>query len=104
MGRGEALERLGQAGHPSRRTDGALVPTYTGDSYVLLDLPQLALEALLPDNVVSLLARAHRMQDVGDLAPIVDEGLRLLREPQREELDDVFFQWLVPLGRASGWT
>ena len=92
---------VGPGTRPAEPT-GALAPTYTGDSYVLLDLPQLALEALLPDNVVSLLARAHGMQDVGDLAPIVDEGLHLLRGPQREELDDVFFQWLAPLGVRLG--
>ena len=45
---------------------------------------------LPPDNVVSLLARAHGMRDAEDLSRTFDEAWRVLRGPQREGLRDVF--------------
>ena len=83
-------------------SSGAAVPTFTGESYVLLDLQQLALEDLPPNNVVSLLARAHGMQEMQDVASTLVEAFGLLRGPQREELRDVFFPWFAKLAWRLG--
>ena len=57
---------------------------------------------LPPDNVVSLLARAHGMRNAEDVMPTVREAWRLLGGPQREGLRDVFFPWLAKLGEQVG--
>ena len=80
----------------------AVAPTFTGESYVLIDLQELAAEDLPPDNVVSLLARAHGMRDAEDVAHVVNEALRLLDGSQREGLRDAFFPWLDQLAAQIG--
>ena len=80
----------------------AVAPTFTGESYVLIDLQGLAAEDLPPDNVVSLLARAHGMRDAEDVSRTFDEAWRLLGGPQREGLRDAFFPWLAKLGKQIG--
>ena len=57
---------------------------------------------LPPDNVVSLLARAHGMRDAEDVSRTFDEAWRLLGGPQREGLRDAFFPWLAKLGKQIG--
>ena len=57
---------------------------------------------LPPDNVVSLLARAHGMRDAEDVAHVVNEALRLLDGSQREGLRDAFFPWLDQLAAQIG--
>ena len=80
----------------------AVAPTFTGESYVLIDLQGLAAEDLPPDNVVSLLARAHGMRDAEDVPHVVNEALRLLVGSQREGLRDAFFPWLDQLAAQIG--
>ena len=77
-------------------------PTFTGESYVLIDLQGLAAEDLPPDNVVSLLAQAHGMRNAEDVMPTLREAWRVLRGPPREGLSDVFFPWLAKLGKQIG--
>jgi len=70
---------------------------------VLIDLQGLAAEDLPPDNVVSLLARAHGMRNADHVMPTLREAWRcLLGGPQREGLRDVFFPWLAKLGKQIG--
>ena len=57
---------------------------------------------LPPDNVVSLLARAHGMRDAEDVSRTFDEAWRLLGGSQREGLRDAFFPWLAKLGKQIG--
>ena len=57
---------------------------------------------LPPDNVVSLLARAHGMRDADDVPHVVNEALRLLGGSQREGLRNVFFPRLAQLGEQIG--
>ena len=57
---------------------------------------------LPPDNVVSLLARAHGMRDAEDVSRTFDEALRLLRGPQRAGLRKVFLEWLDQLAAQIG--
>ena len=57
---------------------------------------------LPPDNVVSLLERAHGMRDAEDVAHVVNEALRLLGGSQREGLRDAFFPWLDQLAAQIG--
>ena len=101
---GAALRLSGLVGPGTRPAEpsGAVAPTFTGESYLLFDMQQLAGEDLPPDNVVSLLAKAHGMQDVQDVARVWAEAWRLLRGPQREELRDVFRLWLGMLARQIG--
>ena len=80
----------------------AVAPTFTGESYVLIDLQGLAAEDLPPNNVVSLLAQAHGMRDAEDLSRTFDEALRLLRGPQRAGLRKVFLEWLDQLAAQIG--
>ena len=80
----------------------AVAPTFTGESYVLIDLQGLAAEDLPPDNVVSLLARAHGMRDAEDVPHVVNEALHLVGGSQREGLRDAFFPWLDQLAAQIG--
>ena len=80
----------------------AVAPTFTGESYVLIDLQGLAAEDLPPNNVVSLLAQAHGMRDAEDVSRTFDEALRLLRGPQRAGLRKVFLEWLDQLAAQIG--
>ena len=57
---------------------------------------------LPPDNVVSLLARAHGMRDAQDVLHTFDEASRLLRGPERAGLLEVFLEWLDQLAAQIG--
>ena len=78
------------------------VPNFTGESYLLVDFHRLDLGDLPEDNLVSVLARAHRMREVKDVAPVVDEALRVMRSGSRRELREVFFPWFQELGERFG--
>ena len=80
----------------------AVAPTFTGESYVLIDLQGLAAEDLPPENVVSLLAQPHGMRDAEDVPHVVNEARRLLRGPQRAGLRNVFLKWLDQLAAQIG--
>ena len=57
---------------------------------------------LPPDNVVSLLARAHGMRDARDVSRTFDEAWRVLRGSQRAGLRKVFLKWLDQLAAQIG--
>ena len=78
------------------------VPNFTGESYLLVDLYRLALADLPEDKLVSVLARAHGMRKVKDVAPVVDEALRVMRSGPRRELREVFIPWFRELGERFG--
>ena len=46
---------------------------------MLVDLQRIGLTALPEDSLVALLARAHRIRGVEDVAPLVDDALRVMR-------------------------
>ena len=75
------------------------VPHLTGESYLLIDLQRLVLADLPEDNLVSMLARAHGLREV---APLVDDALRAMRDGPREELREVFFPWFGELAERFG--
>ena len=54
------------------------------------------------DNLVSVLARARGMREVKDVAPVVDEALRVMRSGSRRELREVFIPWFRELGKRFG--
>ena len=78
------------------------MPTFTGESYVLIDLQRLDPADLPEDNLVSLLALAYGMRDMREVAPIVDKALRVLRGTPRGELYDVFIPWFGMLAKRFG--
>ena len=78
------------------------VPSFTGESYVLVDVQRLDLTALPKDSLVALLARAHRMRGVEDVPPLVDDALRVMREGPRAELREVFIPWFRELAEPYG--
>ena len=80
----------------------AVEPTFTGESYVLIDLLGLAAEDLPPDNVVSLLGLAHGMRDAQDVLHTFDEASRVLRGPERVGLRKVFHRWFAQLADQIG--
>ena len=49
------------------------VPSFTGESYVLLDFRRLDRADLPEDNLVSMLILAYGMRKVEEAAPLVDE-------------------------------
>ena len=65
---------VGPATRPAELSP-AVAPTFAGESYVLIDLQELAAEDLPPDNVVSLLARAHGIRDALGGSQHLDCGL-----------------------------
>ena len=78
------------------------VPNFTGESFLLIDLQQLDLADLPKDNLVSLLARAYAVRDVEDVAPLVEDALRVMREGPRAELRAVFLSWFRELAEPLG--
>ena len=88
----ECIERPADAfGAGANRENGGIRNSRAGSR---LPLP--------PDNVVSLLARAHGMRDADDVPHVVNEALRLLGGSQREGLRNVFFPRLAQLGEQIG--
>ena len=69
---------------------------------MLIDLQRLSRAGVLEDNLVSVLARAHGMREVKDVAPVVDEALRVMRSGSRRELREVFIPWFRELGKRFG--
>ena len=92
----KAATRLSDLVGPGTRPGGeaaAAPPLFAGESYFAVDLPRCAREGLVPENVVSLLARSVVMRDAREAAAIVTEAYRLLRGPERGELLDLFLAW-----------
>ena len=69
---------------------------------MLVDLQRIGLTALPEDSLVALPARAHRIRGVEDVAPLVEDALRVMREGPRAELRAVFLSWFRELAEPLG--
>ena len=60
-------------------------PRFAGESYALSDLQRDGRAHLPEDEVVSILMRVHGMCGVEDVAPLVDDALRVMSGVPRQE-------------------
>ena len=68
-------------------------PSFTGDSYVLIDMKAYKGKALPSDNAFSLMVQAELMEDEADVSKVLTEALPVLRKPDRAGLRETFPVW-----------
>ena len=92
VGPGTRPAAAGQAG----------MPTWTGDSYVVIDLGRYEGSELPGDNVVSLLALARQIKAQAEVPDVIERAVTELRGPEREGLLVPFLRWFRQvLGRGG---
>ena len=68
-------------------------PSFTGDSYVLIDMKAYKGKALPSDSAFSLMVQAELMEDEADVSKVLTEALPVLRKPDRAGLRETFPVW-----------
>ena len=68
-------------------------PSFTGDSYVLIDMKAYKGKALPSDSAFSLMVQAELMEDEADVNKVLTEALPVLRKPDRAGLRETFPVW-----------
>ena len=68
-------------------------PTFTGDSYVVIDIGQYKVDELPQENVVSVVIRAEQMDGLESAGKVFEEAWRQLDRPELKDLREHYLAW-----------
>ena len=85
------------AASPGRRA-----PTYTGDSYVVIDIGAYEGRELPSENVVSIVIRTEQMEALESAGKVIEESWRQLGHPELRDLREHYLEWFDMLLQLQG--
>ena len=68
-------------------------PTFTGDSYIVIDIGQYYVDELPQDNVVSVVIRTEQMDGLESAGKVFEEAWRQLDRPELKDLREHYLAW-----------
>ena len=84
---------LVRPGTPPDHGERQCPPTFTGDSYTVIDIGAYQDRALPPDNLMSLLIRTELMEGLQEAGRVLEDAWRQLAEPGLREYQTPFREW-----------
>ena len=81
---------------------GRGAPTYTGDSYVVIDIGGYEGRELPSENVVSVVIRTELMDGLESAGKVIEESWRELDHPQLRDLREHYLEWFDMLLQLQG--
>ena len=86
------------AAGPDRRA-----PTYTGDSYVVIDIGGYEGRELPSDNVLSIVIRTEQMDGLESAGKVIEESWREFDHPELRDLREHYLEWFDMLLQLQGF-
>ena len=103
--RWNAPTRMGGLVRPGTRPEAGArqcPPTFTGDSYAVLDIGAYEGRELPPDNVVSVVMRTELMEGLEEAGGVFEEAWRHLERPGLRDLRQQYLEWFKLLLQRQG--
>ena len=99
------IGNLVRPGTPPDHGERQCPPTFTGDSYTVIDIGAYQDRALPPDNLMSLLIRTELMEGLQEAGRVLEDAWRQLAEPGLREVRTHFREWfrLTLLRQGMDW-
>ena len=91
-----APTRMGDLVRPEARPAGVPTrhcPTFTGDSYIVIDIGQYKVDELPQDNVVSVGIRTEQMDGLEAAGKVFEKAWRQLDRPELKALREHYLAW-----------